>query len=206
VTVTDLKQIAQAFSAHMCVKFGAHVHPKESSLEMKAIAMGMDIGGLFGASGLASGKDFLRDFTTTIGSDIYMPAAHRSWADPLGFMQILTHECQHVLQFTESNVEFAWLYLKEPEARARYEADAYAAGLAVTQWLTGELPSDAVESIVSSLAGSYSLRPEDAALAADMLRSHMASLKNGIVMSASAREAIAFLAASEPELRHAARG
>lgn len=201
--MADLNKIAQSFSAHMCAKFGAHVHPKESSLEMKAVALGMDIGRVFGATGLATGKDFMRDFTTTLGKNIYMPASHRT--DPLTFMQVLTHECQHVIQFNESGVEFAWLYLKEPEARVKYEADAYAAGLAITQWLTGDLPPDSVEHTVSTLVAGYSLRPEDAKLAEGMLKSHMASLKNGVVMAQSAREAIEYLKDNNPSLYRSAR-
>lgn len=201
--MTDLAKVATAFSKHMRGKFGARVLPKEYSFEMQGIAMGMGIGKIFGASGLATPSDFMAYFTTTLGTNIYMSKAHRD--DPLLFIEILTHECQHVLQFNESNIEFAWLYLAEPEARVRCEADAYAAGLAVTQWLTGELPADSVESIVGRLTSSYALRPEDADLATDMLRSHMASLKSGIVMSRSAREAIKYLKVNEPTLYHNAR-
>jgi hypothetical protein len=201
--VTDLKKTAELFAVHMCGKFGARVLHKEDSIEMRAVAMGMDIGKFFGAS-LASSHDFMTRFTTTLGKNIYMPAAHR--ADPLVFMEIVTHECQHVIQFGESNVAFAWLYLAEPEARVKYEADAYAAGLAITQWLTGELPADSVESIVARLVAGYSLRAEDADLAAGILESHMVSLKAGVVMSAAAREAIKYLKANEPALHLNGRG
>lgn len=200
--MTDLNKVVQTFTTHMCSKFGAHVLHKEDSLEMKAVALGMGIGKIFGAN-LASPQDFMTHFTTTLGKNIYMPKSHR--ADPVLYMQILTHECQHVIQFNESNVEFAWLYLEEPEARVKYEADAYAAGLAVTQWLTGSLPTDSVESIVYMLTSSYSLRPEDADLATDMLKSHMVSLKNGIVMAQAAREAIDYLKENNPSLYRNAR-
>jgi AcrR family transcriptional regulator len=200
----DLKKTAALFSLHMCGKFGARVINKETSVEMRGVAMGMDIGKFFGADGLASGHDFMEHFTTTLGTNIYMPAAHR--ADPVVFMEILTHELQHVIQFGESRIAFAWLYLKEPEARVKYEVDAYAAGLAVAQWLTGELPADSAESIAARLTAGYALRPEDAALAVSMLKSHMASLKSGVVMAASAREAIKYLEATEPALHLNGRG
>lgn len=203
MSIDELKIVAQLFSIHMCGTFGARVINKETSIEMRGVAMGMDLGKLFGATGLASGGDFMEHFTTTLGANIYMPAQTR--ANPLTFIETLTHECQHVIQFNESNIAFAWLYLKEPEARVKYEADAYAAGLAITEWLTGDLPTDAVEIVVAKLVAGYSLRAEDSALAADILKSHMASLKNGVVMSAAARVAIAYFESSEPSLHHTVR-
>ena len=194
--MTDLNKLAQAFSSHMCSKFGATVHHKEDATEMKAIAWGMDLGRWVGIGGLASSSDFMTHYTTTIGTAIYMPESHRS--RPLTFIEILTHECQHVLQFKESGIKFAWLYLKEPEARVKYEVDAYAAGAAIQQWLTGAL--DGSDRIVSSLVAGYHLRQEDADLAADMLKSHMVSLKNGVVMSGAAREAISYLKENHPAL------
>lgn len=198
--MTDLKKVADAFSAHMCGKFGASVHAKEDAFEMKAVAWGMDLGREFGVSGLASSADFMTNFTTTIGTNVYMPKSHRE--NPAVFIEVFTHECQHVTQFEESGIEFSWLYLAEAEARVRYEADAYAAGTAVIQWMTGEAVSlDSMSNIVKSLVESYHLRQADAELAEDMFRSHLASLKNGIVMSVAAREAIAFLNANFPEVR-----
>lgn len=196
--MTDLKTVAEDFSVFMCATFGASIHPKEDAFEMKAIAWGMDLGRGFGVGGLASGSDFMTRYTTTIGTAIYMPKPVRE--NPIEFISTLTHECQHVLQFKESGIEFAWLYLAEAEARVKYEADAYAAGLALFQWLSGVLPSGAIEGVVASLVNGYHLRPADAELAEDMLKSHFASLKNGVVMSRSAREAIKFLSANYPEL------
>lgn len=202
--MTDLKKTADLFEIHMCGKFGARVLDKETSIEMRGIAMGMDIGKFFGAGGLASGHDFMEHFTTTLGTNIYMPSQLR--VNSLLFIETLTHECQHVIQFNEAHIAFPWLYLKEPEARVKYEADAYAAGLAITEWLTGDVPADSIESIVARLVAGYSLRVEDADLAVDILKSHMVSLMNGVVMSAAAREAIAYLGASAPELHHSLHG
>jgi hypothetical protein len=197
--MTNLKTVAEDFSVFMCSHFGATILPKEDAVEMKAIAWGMDLGRGFGATGLASGASFMSDYTTTLGTNIYMPKSHRE--DYADFIAILTHECQHVLQFKESGVEFAWLYLAEPEARARYEADAYAAGLALAKWMHGSLPADPISGIVAGLVRGYSLRQADAELAEDMLKSHFVSLKNDMIMSKSAREAIKFLDANYPELR-----
>ena len=183
----------------MCAHFGASVLPKEEAFEMKAIAWGMDLGRGFGMSGLASSADFMSQYTTTIGTNIYMPKSHRD--DPFTFIEVLTHECQHVTQFKESGIEFGWLYLAEAEARVKYEADAYAAGLAIIQWLTGKLTQESTAGVVASLVRGYHLRQADADLAEDMIKSHFVSLKNGMVMSKAAREAIKFLDANYPGLR-----
>ena len=197
--MTDLKTVAEAFSVHMCSHFGASVQPKEDAFEMKAIAWGMDIGRGFGMSGLASSSDFMTRYTTTIGTNIYMPKSHRD--EPYTFIEVLTHECQHITQFKESGIEFGWLYLAEAEARVRSEADAYAAGLAMTQWMTGSISQESATAVVDSLVRGYHLRQADADLAEDMIKSHVVSLKNGIVMARAAREAIKFLDANYPELR-----
>ena len=65
----------------------------------------------------------------------------------------------------------------------------------------GSLPADPISGIVAGLVRGYSLRQADAELAEDMLKSHFVSLKNDMIMSKSAREAIKFLDANYPELR-----
>lgn len=199
--MTDLKAVAKVFGAYMEERFDCAVVAKESAPEMDAIATGFDLARFFGATGVAKGDDFKSRFTTTVGSRIYMPKPHRD--DPLLFIEILTHECQHVLQFQESGLKFAWLYLAEAEARVKYEADAYAAGLAVERWLTGHTDNNKIEWVVESLVSSYHLRAEDASLAEKMLKSHYVSIKNGIVMSKAGREAISWLNANHPELKRA---
>lgn len=197
--MTDIKKVAEAFGAYMMERFDCEVLPKESAPEMDFIATGFDFARFFGATGIAKGDDFKSRFTTTVGSRIYMPKSHRE--DPLLFIEILTHECQHVLQFQESGLKFAWLYLAEAEARVKYEADAYAAGLAVERWLTGHTDDAKLDWVVDSLVSSYHLRAEDADLAAKMLKSHYVSIKNGIVMSKAGREAISWLDKNHPELK-----
>jgi hypothetical protein len=197
--MTDLKKVAEEFSEYMTKRFDCEVIPKEGAPEMDAVALGFDLARFFGATGVADGDDFKSRFSTTIGSRIYMPKSHRE--DPLRFIEILTHECQHVLQFQESGVKFAWLYLAKPEARVKYEADAYAAGLAVERWLLGDLDVATLDWIVGSLVSSYHLRASDADLAAKMLKSHFVSIKNGVVMSKAGREAISWLDKNYPELK-----
>ena len=199
--MTDLKAIAKVFGAYMEERFDCSVVAKESAPEMDAIATGFDLARFFGATGVAKGDAFKTHFTTTVGSRVYMPKSHRE--DPLLFIEILTHECQHVLQFQESGLKFAWLYLAEPEARVKYEADAYAAGLAVERWLTGHTDDNKIDWVVDSLVSSYHLRAEDANLAEKMLKSHYVSIKNGIVMAKAGREAISWLETNHPELRRA---
>lgn len=199
--MTDMKKVAAEFSAYMCGKFGAKVVQKETSDIMKAVATGFDLARTVGTGGLASGADFLSSITTTLGDTIYMPDSVLN-GDPLQYIEILTHEIQHVIQFHASSTEFLWLYATESEARVKYETDAYDAGTAILVWLTGTLDVPATaNAIVDSLVGNYHLQQADADLADVALKSHLVSLKNGIVTSQSGREAIAWFEAHYPSLK-----
>jgi hypothetical protein len=188
----DMKKVASDFSQYMCTKYGASIQTKETSDLMKMAAFGLDMGRFVGIGGLSSGKDFMTEVTTTIGTTIYMPSSIQN-GDPVTFIQILTHECEHVAQFKASAFAFSWLYATESEARVKDETDAYAAGLAITIWLVANVDlSKSAEEIVQTLISNYHLQQADADLATTVLKSQLASLKNGIVMSQSSRDAIAW--------------
>lgn len=198
---TDMKQVASEFAAYMTGKFGSKIAPKETSDIMKAVAFGFDAAKFFGTGGLASGQDFLNDYTTTLGDTIYMPASVRD-GDPIQFIEILTHETQHVIQYKANQVEFVWLYASEAEARVKYETDAYGSGLAILGWLSAGFDyNQAPAGVVASLIAGYHLQQQDADLATKALQSHVVSLKNGIVMSQSGREAIAWFEQHYPSLK-----
>jgi len=197
----DMKKVAAEFSSYMCGKFGAKVVQKETSDVMKAVATGFDLARTLGTGGLASGSDFLTRITTTLGDTVYMPDATLN-GDPREFIQILTHEIQHVIQFHASSTEFLWLYATETESRVKYETDAYAAGASMSFWLTGSFElSGNEDQIVSLLVADYHLQEADSALAKVALKSLFSSLRNGIIMSQSGREAVSWFDRNYPSLK-----
>lgn len=200
--MTDLGKVKREFTDYMTSTFGASVSPKETSEVMKAVAMGMDLAKTFGGSGLASSDDFLNRFTTTLGSEIFMPKLVLEEAEFAVYADILTHECQHVSDFHKNAIEFAWLYLSEPEARVKLEADAYAGGLSVYAWLKKGFSLDSeVGRVVDALVSAYHVGPSDADLAREILRSHFVSLKHGIRMSQASRTALNWFEKNYPDLK-----
>ena len=199
----DLAKVAKGLMDHLIATFKFEIHDKESSDLMKAIATGMDLAKTF-SNTLPSSKDFMERFATTAGEDVFLPKVIRE--NPVALMEVGTHECQHTLQFKDTNVQFAWFYLTDNSARAQFEADAYAAGIIVRSWLTGEPAAANLDWAVQSLISSYHLRPEDASYAKVSMKALFASWESGIIMVRSAREAIKWLEANYPQLKGAVQG
>lgn len=198
----DLANAAKVLQDFLSSEFGFTVHDKETSSLMKAVAFGMDVGSTF-TTGIPKGVDFMTRFATTIGKEVFLPVSIRE--NPASLIEVITHEAQHVIQFNDTHIEFAWFYLTDPVARAQFEADAYASGIALRCWLTGEAPTDSSPWVLDSLVRSYHLRESDKVYAEAALKSHMASLASGIVMTRAARSAIAFLDRSYPHLKGSVR-
>ena len=176
-----------------------------NELERKAIQFGMDVAKEFGTKGfsstLPSGTDFKNLFATTIGKEVYLPKVIRD--NPLSLMEVGTHECQHTLQFDDTKLEFVWFYLADNSARAQFEADAYASGMIVYSWLTGVDPMSNIDWAVQNLNSSYHLRPTDGEYAKVAMKSLFAAWSSGVIMTRSARTAIAWLEANYPQLKGA---
>lgn len=200
--MTDLAIVAKKLQEHLSVEYGSTVENKEDSTLMRAVSFGMDIGSNF-SSGLPGGADFMTRFATTLAKTIYLPKSIRE--NPLSLCEVVTHENEHVLQFIDTNVEFAWFYLTDSVARAQFEADAYASGIAVRSWLTGHAPTDSIPWVLDTLVQSYHLKPEDKPYAETALKSHMASIGAGLYMTRSARSAIEFLTKNFPDLKGSVR-
>ena len=200
--MSDLATAAQALQAHLTAQFGFTVHDKETSTLMKAISFGMDVGSAF-SSGLPKGDDFMTRFATTVGTEVFLPKSIRE--NPLSVLEVVTHEAQHVVQFNATNIEFAWFYLTDPVARAQFEADAYASGIAVRCWLTGQPPTESIPWVLDTLVKSYHLKAEDRVYAETALKSHMASLSAGVVTTSAAATALDFLNLKYPGLKGSVR-
>jgi len=201
--MADIATVAQELQAHLISTYGFAVHDKESSPVMQAVGFGMDIGSKF-VTGLPTGSDFMTKYATTLATDVYLPASIRN--NPLSLCEVVTHECQHTIQFTDTNVIFAWFYLTDGPARAQFEADAYASGIAVRCWLTGGNPPDDIPWVVQTLVAGYHLKPEDGVYAEAALKSHFASVASGIYMTRAGRTAIDFLESKYPELKGTIQG
>lgn len=184
--IKDITQeTADAFCSAMCSQFSARIARKSQAIEMKVVGTLFDLARLVGIN-VPAGHDFER-FATTLGPMIYLPDG----LTPEQTVEIVTHECQHVRQFWTRGFEFLWLYLVEPEARVRHEAEAYGAGLSVQHALTGTMPT--LDDIVLPLEGGYSLAPEHVALGRLLLEQQATAIADGIVTTEAGSAALKWL-------------
>jgi len=178
-------EIADAFVSAMCTQFHARVVRKSQAVEMQFLGALFDIARVVGIN-VPAGHDFAR-YATTIGPMIYLPDG----LTPEQTVEIVTHELQHVEQFWKGGFGFAWLYLVEGEARVTYEAEAYAAGLAVSLALGKPLPS--LDDLALPLEGGYALAPEHVTLGRTLLEQQATSTALGIVTTKAGAAALQWL-------------
>lgn len=193
---------ADAFAMHMCAAFHARLIRKDMAIEMQVVAALFDALRAFGVQ-LPVGGDFLDHYATTLGPLIYMPPGF----SPDQQIETLAHECQHVHQFwsgrpTQTGLPNAfgmgWLYLTEPEARVRYEVEAYRTGLEVAYGRTRAVPP--LAQLAMPLEGGYALDDAAHQLAAALLERAATSVAAGVVSTAAGAEALRWLAQNTPEL------
>lgn len=96
-------------------------------------------------------------------------------ADPITETCTLAHEWCHVRQIADGRIASIVDYT-EGELRARAEADATACALWLRYVLTGDLPTDA-----PTLGDLYHLDAHDHDLARGVMRSHLATIRAGLV-------------------------
>lgn len=97
-----------------------------------------------------------------------------------------------------SGLAFAWLYLVEPEERARFEAESYAAGMEISRMRDGVTP--ALDDVGRSLCCAYALPPAEQAFARTILRSRRVECLEGVYRSTAALAARDILRAIHPSL------
>jgi hypothetical protein len=126
-------QLVKDFYAAAMKQYKAEIISKEDSGLMKLIA------GFLDGIGVLNKDDFMKRFTTTIGSKIYCPfevgvdQGYDLWRQ----ISVLVHELTHVQQYDESPAEFVLKYLLYKSDRATYEAVAYASDLEMHWWMYG---------------------------------------------------------------------
>lgn len=177
------KDQALSFRSQMASLAGAIMRDRTQAIEIKAIGAAFDTVRLLHPSiGLPDGSTFVRDFATTLGPVIYENPALADQPDVL--MEMMTHECQHVHQWHTaatkdirqdglpypSELAFPILFLKDDQAVAQWESDAYAAGESVRFRITGYMRSP--EEVAALLSNSYSVGASGKALCLSMMLSH----------------------------------
>lgn len=167
---------ADAFASYMSRRFGCTILRKNDRIEARMVA------GLFGIAheivpGMLDADEFMRS-ATTIGTLIYLPDG----LTPQQQIEVITHECQHVHQFTHQGASTGisggagmwWLYLSEPEARLRYEVESQAAGIEVTHRMLGTVP--ALNALSLPLERGYMLDGEQTEHGKRLLESRVTTL------------------------------
>jgi hypothetical protein len=125
------------FYYFMLGRFGAGVHDRANSNNMRAASWILDTLGIIDKS------VFMNRFTTTIGTTIYTPFTPGTKDRNYSFwdqMTILVHECEHVVQSKKNGfLTFATEYLTSDSHRAHYEAEAYRCDLEMHFWRYGKI-------------------------------------------------------------------
>lgn len=179
----------------LCQHFDANIRTKNNK-QMRVALAAFDVAHFF-ADGFPTSSDFLNNFATTIGSEIFVPESILA-GDGKRLIALLAHECEHVVQFKKHGFIMPWWYLTESEERAGYEANAYGAGQDVLHEMGWPMPAK-VEDVGPSLATSYHLQPEDVSLATDMLRSHLASIGRHVHTTDAAKFVLSQIELYAPE-------
>jgi hypothetical protein len=191
---------ADALAAALCRQFRAILLRKRDRIEMQIAGALFDLARLAGVD-VPSSEDFAR-YATTLGPFIYLPDG----LTPDQEIETVTHECQHVHQFWDGGEQtgikggtaFAWLYLTQPEARVRLEAEAYRAGMEVSVARGAPLPS--LRDLALPLEQGYALGPGEILLGRQLLEVAATSAASGLVGTEAARAAIAWMRAHAPDL------
>lgn len=178
-------EIVVELADHLAEHFGSSIFTKADAPEMEFI------GHMLAEFGVLDAEAFMRRYSTTIGTRVYLsfePGA----PTPSLLSQVctLTHEHQHVVQFTRGGTSFIGDYLADPNRRAALEAEALRCNLEMWWWGTGQLRD------VGQLAGglvNYACGPEQIAFAARHLRLDAETVKRGGVAREASKAAISFL-------------
>jgi hypothetical protein len=185
----------RAFYAAMTQRFGATLIDKSDSVEMQLVA------DFLGSIGVMDRRAFLANYTTTLGHRIYVPfepgVAAPGW-DLWYQIVVLTHECQHIVQYDKiGSVQFDWLYVSDKAARARFEAQAYRSQLELQRWHYGQLESS---SDVAARLAAYAVKSSDLPVAAEILESGAAVMEQDGRINEATVAAIEWLEANAPTL------
>lgn len=179
LTPTVVEAIWQAFhAAHRSRRV-----PKAHSWLMRVSAR------LLSWRGMMTRAVFMGQFATTIGRTIYMPD---NMPSALHQLVLCVHEHEHVAQW---GWRYALRYLCSSHWRAHYEAEAYAAGMALRYWLldAGAITYEWPLKIADQIRTHYGCDTGDHAATYVRLRTEVMLLEAGRCSSPRVIEAIHYL-------------
>lgn len=211
---------AQAFCDHMAHHHGFRFGDKSKAPEMALVAQFLPRLGV-----KITEEDFLRRFSTTVGTYVYLADALTPWQR----IVVCTHEAIHVeqcrkalgwlafvtdLAVTVADAEaglgdlaakltallsaFSWGYLTSLELRAADEARAYQAQQHLGVWRAGA--PEPLDALCEHLT-HYGLGPPEGALCRAMLSSSEASARAQVVPPGPIQTALAYLDAHLADVR-----
>jgi hypothetical protein len=173
-----------AFWRYMHRKYGTQVRAK-SAPEMQVI------GAVLASMGIMDRAKFVRDFSITLGHDIY-PNFIVGDAGKVALaaqVAICVHEHVHVRQF--HSADFAWDYCLDSSKRTLKECEGYRGSMEMAYWFAGRCPT--VASLVTKLR-AYNLTADDLAFAGTYLTKARAVVIKGGIVTPEAQVAIRWLA------------
>jgi len=175
-----------AFWKYMGSKYGFRVVQKANAEEMQAIGWALDM------MGVQSQTDFMRKYTTTIGTTVYVPFKIGKGNQTQLRSQIITcvHESEHVVQFKRNRGRFIFNYLSSDAARAHYEAEAYLTNMEMYFFFTGTVL--AAGTLANTLRG-YGVGHADIRVTKKHLSIAAKVVRNGDVISNTSKTAIRWL-------------
>lgn len=176
------------FWRYMCNEVGASVIDKSKAGEMKLVA------DMLGALGIQDRDAFMNQYTTTLGTRIYVPfevgSPEGGW-DLWQQMIICVHELQHVLQYRKGGpINFGLAYLTDRAARTEFEVEAYTCNLEMNYWRYGKTGSAKAQA--RSLRG-YAVRESDIYVAEQGLGLAAYSITQGAVATEAMSIALPWL-------------
>jgi hypothetical protein len=126
--------VVKGLWAYMQQEYGSDLIQKADSTLMKLIAKFLDV------AGIQDDDEFMKDFTTTLHNNIYIPfelgdtSTRSLWSQ----IRLCVHEHQHIEQGQRDGwIKFGGRYLTSPAHRANYEAEAYGCDMELEYWHRG---------------------------------------------------------------------
>lgn len=172
----------------MCAKWDTTRIDKANSNEMKLV------GEVMGLLGVVNRQDFMRRFTTTVGTRIYTPfdpgvptSDWSLWSQ----ITVCVHEHHHVFQDRAAGgLGFEWAYLTNPAQRAHYEGEAYRTNMVMEWRYQGRMPDPYA---LAALLRYYGCSQSDIDVIGKMLALSIPSIKAGAMTSDVCRWATVWL-------------
>lgn len=161
---------------------------KADSKAMEKISWVLD------AMGILDHKEFMANFTTTLGRVVYVPfdIGVGNQRQLLSQVETCVHEAEHVVQYMRNRAKFVWKYVTSDASRSHYESEAYLTNMEMHFYLTGKLLG---AKSLSGLLESYGVGEDDIRVTYKQLTIASKLVKRGAVISNTSKTAIKYLKA-----------